>query len=397
MEHNVVTKLGVFLDSKPHGGGTYQYSQAILESLSSIGNQSYKVIAKYTDNAWNEELKKYSSIESSRIANLTVGKYIGKILRHMSMGMHTWRKVSAFIDPVAKHILSEKAAAWIFPAQDAWAYQIPVKSIVPIHDLMHRYEQRFPEIGSPGIYKRRESHYKWICQWGEGILVDSEIGKQQVVESYNIPVEKVYILPFIAPRYIYRKQSNNKVCEKYNLPEKFLFYPAQFWAHKNHLNLIDAIAKLSSTIPEICLILAGTKKNGYQAAFEKVQKLNIDKNVRFLGYVSEEDIVALYEKARAMIMATYCGPTNIPPLEAFVMECPVAVSRVYGMPEQVGDAALLFDPNSVDEMAEVCHRLWDDDDLCHRLIINGKKHISAWGPEQFTKRLKNIIKKVIDD
>ena len=78
-----------------------------------------------------------------------------------------------------------------------------------------------------------------------------------------------------------------------------------------------------------------------------------------------------YRRARAMVMPTFFGPTNIPPLEAFALGCPVAVSNIYGIPEQVGDAALLFDPNSVEEIADCIERLWQDDALCASLISKG--------------------------
>ena len=79
----------------------------------------------------------------------------------------------------------------------------------------------------------------------------------------------------------------------------------------------------------------------------------------------------------------------------FVLGCPVAVSNIYGMPEQVGDAALLFDPKNVDEIATVLERLWIDDDLCATLIERGKKWSEKWGPSRFNQRLKDIVETMI--
>jgi glycosyltransferase involved in cell wall biosynthesis len=65
---------------------------------------------------------------------------------------------------------------------------------------------------------------------------------------------------------------------------------------------------------------------------------------------------------------------------------------VYGVPEQVGDAALLFDPKSVDEIANAAERLWVDDELCAELVEKGRRRAEAWGPVQFSGRLESIVR-----
>ena len=94
-------------------------------------------------------------------------------------------------------------------------------------------------------------------------------------------------------------------------------------------------------------------------------------------------------------MPTYFGPTNIPQLEAFALGCPVATSRIYGIPAQVGDAALLFDPGSVDQIFDCLQRLWTDDALCADLAEKGRHHAANWGPEQFRDRLLQIVETLV--
>ena len=90
-------------------------------------------------------------------------------------------------------------------------------------------------------------------------------------------------------------------------------------------------------------------------------------------------------------MPTLFGPTNIPQLEAFVLHCPVATSRIYAIPEQVGDAALIFDPLNVEEIAHCIERLWVDDELCQELINKGQKKAEAWGQQEFADTLLKYI------
>ena len=96
-------------------------------------------------------------------------------------------------------------------------------------------------------------------------------------------------------------------------------------------------------------------------------------------------------------MPTFFGPTNIPPLEAFACGCPVAVSNIYGMPEQVGDAGLLFNPRSDVEIADTIYKLWTDNDIIKNLINMGHQKNKEWGQTQFNQRLLEIITKTIGE
>jgi glycosyltransferase involved in cell wall biosynthesis len=276
-------------------------------------------------------------------------------------------------------------------------FQLPVRSLVSIHDLMHRYERRFPESSSGIQYRFREYKYRNICRWTDGVLVDSELGRQQVMESYGMPSERIHVLPYIAPRYMQAATPPAGFDKRYRLPSKFIFYPAQFWGHKNHERLIQAVASIKGELLDLKLVLSGSEKNAYPAVVALVRELGLEEDVLFLGYVPDEDMPELYRRARALIMPTFYGPTNIPPLEAFTVGCPVAVSGIYGMPEQVGDAALLFNPESVDDIADSIHRLWVDDTLCSRLAAAGKARIANWGQEQFNQRFRLILDAVTRD
>jgi len=189
--------------------------------------------------------------------------------------------------------------------------------------------------------------------------------------------------------------SENEVTRKYRLPAKFIFYPANFWEHKNHLNMVEAMAVLKKELPDLALVLAGSRQNAYDAVMRRIDQLDLTNDVRILGYVPDEDMAGLYRKARALVMPTFFGPTNIPPLEAFAAGCPVSVSGIYGMPEQTGDAALLFDPSSVQGIAECIRRLWTDDRLCADLVLKGKERAASWGQQHFNARLHTIIEAVL--
>ncbi len=131
--------------------------------------------------------------------------------------------------------------------------------------------------------------------------------------------------------------------------------------------MIKAAALLKDKIPDLRLVFVGSERNGYRSTRELAVNLGLEENIIFLGYMPDGEIPELYRRARALIMPTFFGPTNIPPLEALALGCPVGVSDIYAMREQLGDAALYFNPASVAEIAQTMERLWQDDSLCQEL------------------------------
>ena len=387
-------KIGLFLDYNPSDGGTFQYNQIMIDAVAALPADRFSVVFGYTSDIWLKYLAPYD-LKRVFITSGFWGRALSLGWARIGMPIGPWRKLCPLFHPIAKALLHEDCNLWIFPSPTAKSFQIPVPSLVSIHDLMHRYERRFPESASGREYINRERIYANICRWANGVLVDSEIGRQQVHEGYDMQFDRIHVLPYIAPKYIHTSKPPPDFDSRYRLPTKFIFYPSQFWEHKNHKGLIEAVCILKKDIPDLKLVLAGSPKNAYGQLVKLVHNNTLADDVMFLGYVPDEDMPELYRRARALIMPTFYGPTNIPPLEAFVAGCPVAVSGIYGMPEQVGDAALLFDPESSEEIAECIRKVWIDDALCAGLIERGKKRAEAWGRVQFDERLRTIIESIL--
>lgn len=387
-------KIGLFLSGGPFGGGQFQYSICMLEAMSALPDEKYEVVVAYRHGVWSDYLKDYG-FRHFHVSPTYWDRIVNKVWRVMRCSPRLIRQISPHIYSVSKILLKENRDLWIFPSHEALTHQIPLHSLAVIHDLMHRYERRFPEVSAHNADKEREWNLGNICQWAKGLVVDSKVGKQQVIESYGIAPEKIYVLPFVAPRYIYMSYPPNDFDKRYNLPPKFIFYPAQFWEHKNHKGLIQAAALLKDVLPDLHIVFVGSKKEGCQYIDELVDKLKLTKSIHILGYIPDIDMPEFYRRARAMIMPTFFGPTNIPPLEAIALGCPVAVSNIYGMREQMGEAALYFNPSSPQEIANTIERLWQDDTLCRELSKRGLLRSAQWNQVHFNEQLRKIIKHVI--
>ncbi len=380
-------KIGLYLDS-PLRGGTFQYNQAILDAVLDLPDNQFEYQIAYTSDLWDDYLKK-ENISAVRI-NRT---YVSRLWFQIRSPLIFWRNYSKFFDLFTKSFIEQNCDLWIFPSQDIWSYSLPINSISTVHDLMHRYEKNFPEAGSKKEYLFREIHYERTCKYSKGILVDSELGKQQLVESYNANESKIFILPFIAPKYIF--EENDVDLADYDLPKKYIFYPAQFWEHKNHKGLVNAVSLIINKLPDLKVVLVGAPNNGYKELIQLIGKMNLQNVFIFLDHVPDKHMSTLYKNARALIMPTFFGPTNIPPLEAFATGCPVAVSNVYAMPEQVGETGLLFDPRSPEDIANTIHNLWTDDNLVKRLSEKGIKKSTKWRKDHFNSELLNIVNQLL--
>lgn len=383
-------RIGLFLGVKPHAGGMFQYAQSLLDALDRLPEEDYQIDVAYIGADWARVLNGYRF----KKREVRLGK-LGLLMADVSMAARIpvilVRAYSIIFNPIAWSLRRRRCSFWIFPAQDAVTFQLPVAAVGTVHDLMHRYEPHFPEVVRGRRYLIREHRFRNIAKWAIGILVDSEMGKRHVMESYQTPAGKIFPLPYVPPKIASAIDAGHWSENTSRLPEKFFFYPAQFWKHKNHETLLKAAAAIKARHPDIHLVFTGSRNHEFGNIKKLVDELSLSQNVTFSDYVSSEDLVVFYRRARAMVMPTFFGPTNIPPLEAIMNRCPVAVSGIYGMPEQLGEAALYFDPKSVSSLSEVLERLWVDEALCQSLKDKGEQRLLLWNEDKFAERLRAIV------
>jgi glycosyltransferase involved in cell wall biosynthesis len=281
------------------------------------------------------------------------------------------------------------------------AIDIPYITFVP--DLQHKLQAHFPEISDNNGCFYREKNFRNQIKYATSIIVDSETGKNDVLyyySKYGAKPEQVFILPYQPFCKLKQKISIDEaklILQKYDLPEQFFFYPAQFWSHKNHLRIVKAVKLIKERFNiNISLVFTGSKTTCYrEKVFAELMDFcknnNLENQVIYLGYVSDNELSALYRLAKALIMPTFFGPSNIPVIEAWAMGCPVIYSNIRGLREQAGNSALLVDPNSVPDIADRIIDICNDEELRQRLICNGMKKIAAYSPDDYKTNLQQII------
>lgn len=382
-----MNRLGIFLGFPPHGGGAFQYAHSTLLAAAALPAGDWEVVAAHAHPAWACYLKELSPRVATIPVRSGMDEAFFRTLLRVGFPAVTWRKIAANLHPLAKALLRQQCDFWLFPGQEYLAYAVPTRTIGVVHDLMHRYEPQFPEVSALGLYRRRENHYKNLCNFASAILVDSEVGRNHVLDAYEPSANKVYVLPYAAPDYPGHEQKQFDTL----LPAKFIFYPAQFWKHKNHVRLLHALAEARIEIPDLHLVLSGSPKNAYKEVASAITHLGLRSHVHLLGYVPDAAMPELYRRAIALVMPTFFGPTNIPPLEAMALGCPVIVSRIYGMTAQLGAAAEYVDPGSVSSIAAAIIRLSRDEPRRNELIEAGFRRSAELSQQQFNHRFAQIL------
>lgn len=380
-------KVAMVLSAEPQKGGEYQYALVIAECLKELSDDYFELVAICTDRSWTRWCRE-NHVRCIRL------KWLQQKRTQMEWNFRIpvySRIYSMYMTEIGKFIRKEKIDALFITDQFRYIPNLAAKVILPVHDLMHRYEPQFPEVSE--AYLWRELVLKCEAKYADCILTDSKLGKQQFRESYlkrGIKSPTIVSLPYIAPKHILEISE-----EPIEVPNKYVFYPAQFWKHKNHINLIKAIQILKESMDDIHLVLVGSEKNCYEEIGKYISDNKLQNNIIIKGFVSNGNMTYLYRHATGLVMPSYFGPTNIPPLEAMALGCPVAVSDKYAMPEQVGKAGLLFDPDSPEEIAECIKKMWTDDILRKKMIEEGYHRIKCWTKADFKNRLFKVMEKCL--
>jgi glycosyltransferase involved in cell wall biosynthesis len=276
---------------------------------------------------------------------------------------------------------------WICPIRD-----IPYFSNV--WDLQHRLQPFFPEVTSFGEFDRRQGMYRRALERAACIIASNEVGKREIVSLFQVAPERVRAIEHPTPEFALnaRESKAKDTLSRLGIGKSYLFYPAQFWPHKNHILLLLMLQQLRQKHrQDLELVLTGSDRGNQTYIRQKIQELGLENRVRFVGFVSQEDLITLYRKAVALVFPSFFGPENLPPLEAFALGCPVIASDVAGAKEQMGDAAILVDPKRPELWSQAVLRLRRDWLLRQTLIVKGKKRARKFRQEDFARELLNLF------
>lgn len=264
--------------------------------------------------------------------------------------------------------------------------------IFTLWDLGHLDILEFPEVSYDRQFELRELIYTKSLKKAVKVIVDLEYGKYQAIKKYNLDEKRIEVLKFLPNIRVVEDNANIDIKKKYNLKNDYVFYPAQFWAHKNHMYILKAIKILrEEKHVEIDVVFSGSNKGNLQYILNKAKEFKIDDLVHYIGFAPNDEIPLLYKQSLALVMPTYLGPTNIPPLEAFAYGTTVCYSDLPYFREQVGNAVFFMDLKDPNSLVEHILTIQDDINLVEEKKKLGLKILESWNDRDFYEKLLSIF------
>jgi glycosyltransferase involved in cell wall biosynthesis len=390
-------RVGVHLvGMAPSHGGGFTFQDDIFQSLLRLeSSHTYVVLSDLDEERIRGLHRKNMSFVSldqnllKRVWMRSTGMAVGWL-----QGIGIWKKWLGHLPTnwIGKVVREQKIEMMWFVTPGFVEVDVPY--IYTVFDVQHRLQPWFPEVSSGGEWARREAWFSAAIHRAFAIIIGAEDGKEEIVKFYAVPHERVKLIPLPTPRFALEapKGNNAKTLTKYGISRGYLFYPAQFWPHKNHIALLLALDILKKKYGlSLSLVFVGADQGNLRYVLDVVKEFDLSQQVHFLGFVPQEDLVGLYQNAGALIYPTFFGPDNLPPLEAFAAGCPVIASNVAGAQEQLGDAALLVDPKNEEDIAKAIKQVYEDRALRQTLVERGLKRARQWTGDDYVKRVLSII------
>ena len=303
------------------------------------------------------------------------------------------------ITPFEKCLIHKDCDLVYFVEQSSRAESLQnLNFIATVWDLCHRDQLEFPEVRNFGEFIGRELVFQNTLTRAFIVMVDSEELADKINSRYGVDRDRIVNMPFSPSPFLKETQVSDSanILKLYKLDYGYYFYPAQFWAHKNHFRIIEAVKILHQEDTQYRVVFVGKDKGNYDFLDRLIRGYGLSKHIKSLGFIPAEHMRVLYENCQAVIIPTYFGSTNLPPLEAWFLGKPLIYSKLFS--EQAGNAALFIDPDDANSIAHAMKSMLDET-ISDKFIKNGFKRlkeitiIKKKAEEQLISRIIKFEKK----
>lgn len=270
------------------------------------------------------------------------------------------------------------------------------KSMVSILDLSYELHPEWYPLKSQQV--RLFSYLS--AKTSNKIITISESVKEEIIKIYKIKEEKIEVI-YLGVDGVFnpinKEFAKRKIKEKFNINNKFILYVGWIHTRRNIERLLKAFKKVKNEIPEkYNLVLIGTIIWPYINLNKLLYELNLKEDVTYIDYVSDEDLVLLYNAAELFIYPSLYEGFGLPLLEAMACGCPVVTSNLSSLPEVVRDAGYLINPYDEDEIAKAMLEILKNENLKENLIKKGLERIKKFSWRKTAEETLEVYKEVLD-
>lgn len=242
-----------------------------------------------------------------------------------------------------------------------------IPSIISVMDLSYLY---FPQMFKHTDLYKLKYWTAMSVKKAKKIITISNFSKNEIVKYYGIDSDKIIVVyPGVDGKIYKPKRTLGK--------KDYILYVGTLQPRKNIIGLIDAFSQVKLK-NKLHLKIVGQKGWLYQNIFDEVKKRGLEKKIIFSDYVKEDELVSLYQNAVCLVLPSFYEGFGIPVVEAFACGCPVVAADSSSLPEIVGGAGLLIDPNVPSSIAKAIDRIYSDNNLRESLITKGLTRSKAF-------------------
>lgn len=357
-------------------------NEANVDKRVGIGEYSFELLKKF---------------EEFKISNLKFRIYLkAKPLVHMPKERDGWKyrvigpkkMWTQFALPFNLYFGAKRPKIFFSPSHYSPRFS-PVKTAISIMDLSYI---KFPELFNKDDLYQLNNWTKYSAQKASKIFTISNASRDDILKEYKVRKENVVVTyPGVKELKAenLKLKSMDELKKKYGISSSYILFVGTLQPRKNIVRLIEALAKLKEK--DISLVVVGKKGWQYEEILAAPSRVGVSERVKFLDFVSDEDLPPLYKNAVCYALPSLYEGFGLPVLEAMKFGCPVVTSNVSSLPEAGGDAALYFNPEDVDDIVKSLESIIQSSELRDKLIKKGYEQVKKFSWEKTAKETLKVL------
>jgi len=379
-------------------GGVNTYTLGLLEGFAAAGNGCrFRLYVTTANQHLFEKFRNRDHFEITAVENRSISlrrNVCRAALLSFSRFLYK-RSCDVMFEDIQREMDNESDIIYT-PTVVLQCYRSRKPTVLSMHDIQHFH---YPEFFSWQRRLSRRVTYGLSARHAKYFQASSHFIKRDLLTHFSeIAAEQVEVIPEGVKTSEFRTPSGADTdLEKYGLPERFLFCPAQLWPHKNHLTILEALKKIENEQGlRVPLVLTGAKFSAARQVFDFIREQSM-KYVHYLGVVPFRSLVALYQRAAFLITAVLYESNSLPILEAAAAGTPILASRTPPNEELAHVLQLnLFDPLNARDVARVISAIWKDEKTASAQSAHNRVAIAHYSWENAARQYVKWFERVVN-
>lgn len=326
-------------------------------------------------------------------------RYSGRLNRAVAKIKNRVKRLAQEPSPMGKGLAAQGVDLLFCPFTAPTYAEANIPTVSVILDLQHK---ELPQFFSPHEIGLRDAFMEKLRHKADRVICISEHTRQTVLKHLKMPPQKTHAVPICIQSRLSRPVAATQLqhLKAFGILERpYMFYPANFWPHKNHSMLLTAFGMYLSRHPQDAMDLVFTGAlNGREETVKKAAaQMGLKDRVHFLGFVSEEELAAVWFGCEFLIFPSLYEGFGIPVLEAMSIGKPVLCSDRTSLPEVAGNAALYFDPRKPESLVGCIEKITHDASLKESLVKKGSLRAKKFRPRDMTGQYLEILERAMNE